>query len=80
VTRGRSSDERSAGLKTRSEYCVALGHRLILNLIDVDAAAYVSWELMDSALGFVHRAFSKGCRTLVHCNQGRSRGPAITLL
>ncbi len=67
--------------KTHPEYLVARrGHRLILNLIDSPDPAYIRRELMDTAVAFVGDALQSGTRVIVHCNQGRSRGPTIGLL
>ena len=67
--------------KHDSEYLVARrGSRLILNLIDADNPAYIPKEIMDRSLAFIQESLGQDTRVLVHCNQGRSRGPAIGLL
>jgi len=73
--RGRSAP------KDHPEYLVARrGDRLILNLIDADDPAYIPKEIMDRAVSFIKESLGQKRRVLVHCNQGRSRGPAIGLL
>lgn len=70
-----------AAPRSHPEYLVARRpNRIVLNLVDVDDPAYVAVEIMDAALEFIGSALRDGCRTLVHCNQGESRGPSIGLL
>jgi hypothetical protein len=56
------------------------GDRLILNLLDADDSKYIPREIVDAALAFTGKWLRRGWRVLIHCNQGRSRGPAIGLL
>jgi hypothetical protein len=73
--RGRSAP------KDHPEYLVAdRGNRLILNLIDADDPTYIPKEIMDRSLDFIHKSLGDGHPVLVHCNQGKSRGPSIGLL
>lgn len=70
-----------AAPKTHPEYLIARrGDRLILNLVDVDSPAYISVEIIDSALLFIHEQLNAGKKVLVHCNQGASRSAGIALL
>jgi len=63
------------------EYLIALrGNQLNLNLIDADDPEYIPKEIMDRSLTFIEEALQQKREVLVHCNQGRSRGPAIGIL
>lgn len=67
--------------KGHPEYLLAeRGHRLYLNLVDTHDPAYVATEIVDAALNFIGKGLASGQRTLVHCNQGESRGPSLGLL
>ncbi len=67
--------------KNHPEYLIARrGHRLILNLVDVDDPRYFSKVIIDAALDFIDEGLRAGCRVLVHCNCGESRSPGIGLL
>lgn len=67
--------------KSHPEYLFAeRGTRLFLNLIDVDSPIYIRKEIIDKALDFIDNALSSGRKCLVHCNQGESRSPSISLL
>jgi hypothetical protein len=67
--------------KNHPEYLVAhRDNRLILNIVDADNPALFAPEMIDAALDFIEQALARGQRVLVHCNQGRSRSPAIVLL
>lgn len=66
---------------THPEYLVARrGNRLILNMIDADNPSFFSKDMIDAALDFIEATHKHGCRVLIHCNQGESRGPALALL
>jgi hypothetical protein len=70
-----------AAPKGHPEYLIARrSDRLILNLLDADDPSYIPKEIMDAALAFIEESLGLGCRVLVHCNQGQSRGPSIGLL
>lgn len=56
------------------------GYRLILNMVDAKDPEIFSTEMIDAALDFIDETLSKGLQVLVHCDQGESRAPAITLL
>lgn len=63
------------------EYLFALRpNRLILNLVDVEDAAYIRDEIMDTAIRFIADNLAAGQKVLVHCNQGMSRSPGIVML
>jgi predicted protein tyrosine phosphatase len=67
--------------KEHPEYLIARrDNRLILNLVDADNPAYIPKEIVDAALAFIHESLTADHHTLVHCNQGMSRSPAIALL
>lgn len=54
------------------------GHHLYLNLIDPDAPLFMM-PSFEAFLGFVDREI-KERDVLIHCNQGESRAPSLTLL
>lgn len=65
---------------THPEYLIAeRGNRLILNLVDVDNPAYISKEIIDTAIKAIEDNI-KTNKVLVHCNQGCSRSAVIGLL
>jgi hypothetical protein len=67
--------------KDHPEYLVARrGDVLFLNLVDTEDPAYVSDEIISSALRFMHEALNAGKDCLVHCNLGESRSPSLGLL
>lgn len=67
---------------THPEYLVARrGNRLILNIVDTPNPSFFSKEgMIDKALDFFDEMRVKDLKVLVHCNQGNSRGPSVTLL
>ncbi len=67
---------------THPEYLVARrGNRLILNMVDAPNPSFFNKERMiDKALDFIDEMRLKDLNVLVHCNQGNSRGPSVTLL
>lgn len=56
------------------------GHRLILNMVDARDPKYLKRAQFEAALGFVASHLGAGSKVLIHCNQGRSRAPAIAML
>ena len=67
--------------KTHPEYLIARrGDRLILNLVDADDPNYIPKEIINAALDFINEGLTNRIKTLVHCNQGESRSPAIAFL
>lgn len=67
--------------KDHPEYLIARReNRLILNLVDAPNPAYISKEIIDAALEFIHAGLRNSCKVLVHCNLGESRSPSIGML
>jgi hypothetical protein len=67
--------------KDHPEYLIARReNRLILNLVDAPNPAYISKDIIDAALEFIHAGLRNSCRVLVHCNFGESRSPGIGML
>lgn len=67
--------------KEHPEYLIARrGDRLILNIVDVDKADWISPVIIDEAITFIDKKLSEGKKLLIHCNQGMSRSAGITLL
>ena len=63
------------------EYLVARrGHRLILNMVDVENPKFFDKGMIEEALDFVDEQLENGNKVLIHCNQGESRGPSLGLL
>jgi hypothetical protein len=65
------------------EYLIARrdnNNRLILNLVDVPDPKYISKEIIDAAIEFIHSSLKCNYQVLVHCNQGYSRSAGIGLL
>lgn len=70
-----------AAPKDHPEYLIApRENRLILNLVDAPDPAYIPREIIDTALEYIDDNLRAGNPVLVHCNEGRSRSPAIGLL
>lgn len=53
--------------------------RLIMNLIDADDPKWIPEQLIRTAIDFMADADAGKHPVLVHCNQGKSRAPAIAL-
>lgn len=69
-----------AAPKTHPEYLIAKReNRLILNLVDVPNPAYISKEIMDTAVDAIATNIQSK-KVLIHCNQGVSRSPTIAFL
>ena len=67
--------------KSNPEYLIAKrSNRLILNLIDADTPKYIPKEIIDEALEFINESLANDQKVLLHCNQGMSRSPGITIL
>jgi hypothetical protein len=63
-----------AAPKTHPEYLVARrGHRLILNIVDVDNPAFFDKSMISQALDFIDEHLSNGLKVLVYCNLSRSK-------
>lgn len=66
--------------KGEDYYSVRRGKHFAANLIDVDDPTLVPEEVINSALLFIKEQYDKGEKILIHCQQGRSRGPTTTLM
>jgi predicted protein tyrosine phosphatase len=67
--------------RNHPEYLYALReHRLILNLVDVENPEFFRREIIDPAIDFIQDSVKSGTNVLVHCNEGRSRGPSIAMI
>ena len=67
--------------KDHPEYLIASRKNpLIQNLVDAPNPAYISREIIDAALEFIHAGLRNSCKVLVHCNLGESRSPGIGML
>jgi predicted protein tyrosine phosphatase len=63
------------------DYLVAYrDNRLALCLLDLPVAAPIKKTMIEQALDFIDRQRANGKIVLVHCVQGRSRSPSITML
>jgi hypothetical protein len=70
-----------AASKDHPEYLIARrGNRLILNLVDANDPAYISDEIMDTAVACIQESLNHNQSVLVHCNLGQSRSPSIAML
>jgi hypothetical protein len=64
--------------KDSPEYLYAVrGNRFIMNIVDADDPSFFKDEMIDSAIKFINNST---CPVMVHCNEGKSRGPSIALL
>lgn len=64
--------------KTHPEYLIARrGNRLILNMVDTDNPLFFDKGMIGQALDFIAQKRSNELNVLVHCNQGKSRGPSL---
>lgn len=69
--------------KDHPEYLVAHRpeqRRMALNMIDVDDVRFQSPAMIYPGIDFLRQSMRAGLQTLVHCNQGASRGPAMGLM
>ena len=67
--------------KNHPEYLVARReNRLMLCLLDLPVSLFIKKEMIDHALDFIDAMHSSGLKVMVHCMQGRSRSPSITML
>ncbi len=67
--------------KAHPEYLIARrDNRLFLNLIDADSSRFIPEAILNTAVEFVSEHLAANRAVLVHCNQGRSRGPSIAML
>ena len=67
--------------KNHPEYLIAeRQNRLFCNLIDAPNPNYIPKDIIDKCLQFIDEAIKSDIKILVHCNQGESRSPGISLL
>ena len=55
-------------------------NRLMLCLRDLPVSWFIRKEMLEQTLDFIEQMHDSGLNVLVHCFQGRSRSPSITLL
>jgi len=67
--------------KDHPEYLVAKrGTELMLNLVDSPKPEFIPEDCFDAAYSFfVDKHMEQGLPILIHCNQGKSRGPGVAL-
>ena len=65
--------------KDKNYFFVQRGKHAAMNCIDVDNPDFISNDMLDEGLAFVHRMRQAGNKILIHCNAGHSRGPSTTL-
>ena len=67
--------------KNHPEYLIARReNRLMLCLLDPPVPLFIKKEMIDQALDFIDTMHRSGLKVMVHCMQGRSRSPSITML
>jgi len=67
--------------KTHPEYLVARReNRIMLCLLDLPIPLFISKDMIDQALDFIHSMHTSGLKVMIHCMHGRSRSASITLL
>ena len=58
-------------------------NEMALNLVDMDSfnSSYLSFNenMFRTAFNFLDNYYNKGCKILIHCNQGESRGPTLAM-
>lgn len=59
-------------------------NRMALNLVDMDSysANYLQFnkDMFEKAFNFLDNQLKAGNKVLIHCNQGESRSPSLTML
>ena len=67
--------------KDHPEYLVAVrGNELMLNLVDAPKPEYIPRECFEAADNFfADKYLCEELPMLIHCNQGKSRGPGVLL-
>ena len=71
----------SMGAPKGGEYLVARRpNHLYLNLIDGENPEFIPDKLINAALSFISEHLEKNRPVLVHCVEGKSRGPSIAML
>lgn len=67
--------------KNHPEYLIAKRqNRLFCNLVDAPNPNFISKEIIDKCLIFIDETIKTNNKLLIHCNQGESRSPGISLL
>jgi len=67
--------------KDHPEYLLARrGHRLMLNLVDVDNPDWVHPTIVDTSIQFIDESLKNEQKVLIHCNQGCSRSAGLGML
>ena len=67
--------------KDNEEYLIAeRGNELCLNLIDAPDPKYIPLNLMIAAVQEIDYQLENGHKIFIHCNEGKSRAPAIAFL
>lgn len=59
---------------------VQKSEHLGLNLIDSTNPDFISGEAINAGVVFIAKCLAEGYKVLVHCNEGRSRGPTVAML
>jgi hypothetical protein len=59
---------------------VTRGNRMALNFIDAEDPNFIPREMVDKGLHFIADKLAEGCKVLVACNAGHSRGPTTAML
>ena len=52
----------------------------MLCLLDLPIPLFISKDMIDQALDFIHSMHTSGLKVMIHCMHGRSRSASITLL
>lgn len=55
-------------------------NRIMLCLDDLPISHFIRKEMIDETLDFIDQMRADGMKVLIHCMQGRSRSPSITML
>jgi predicted protein tyrosine phosphatase len=67
--------------RNHPEYLLARReNRIMLCLLDLPVSRFIRKEMIDQTLDFIDDAYRSGLKVLIHCMQGRSRSPSITML
>jgi hypothetical protein len=53
---------------------------IYLNMIDAEDPRYISHEMVNAALKFIHENIQSGSEVFVYCSLGESRSPSIALM
>jgi hypothetical protein len=61
-------------------YHAQKGKHFTANLIDVENPDFIPEDVINPALDFIKKYYDKGDKVLIHCEQGRSRGPTTCMM